>query len=149
MLDYACVCLRVGCFARLLASRALCLLLFRLFACMAMCPSTLPDDCDGLNMPNADLDDSGFAEPVNLGVRRAAERVGPWNSQCERFAQSIMLAARLGGGGNITFKFGGMVAEVEIKHSRAAEPELVQRTREMRLNALAMQEEKVEAAKKG
>ena len=34
-----------------------------------------------------------------------------------------MLAARLGGGGNITFRYGGMVAEVEIKHSKAAEPD--------------------------
>ena len=112
-----------------------------------MCPSTTHDDPDDLRRPNADPDDSGSAEPAQAGVRRTAERAGPWNSQCERFAQSIMLAARLGGGGNITFRYGDMVAEVEIRHSRAAEPELVQRTREMRLNALSMQEEKIEAFK--
>ena len=41
-----------------------------------------------------------------------------------------------------------MVAEVEVKHMKAAEPQLVQRTREVRLDALAMQQEKMQALQK-
>ena len=88
---------------------------------------------DARALPTEAPDESVFAETLQSGASRVAERVGPWNSQCERFAQSIILAAGLGGGGNITFKFGGMVGEVEVKHTRSEEPELVQRTRDMRL----------------
>ena len=111
--------------------------------------ATEHDERDDARAPAANVpDESGFAETRQSGPNRPAERVGPWNSQCERFAQSIILAARLGGGGNITFRYGGMVAEVEVKHMKAAEPQLVQRTREVRLDALAMQQEKMQALQK-
>ena len=102
---------------------------------------------DARALPTEAPDESVFAETLQSGASRVAERVGPWNSQCERFAQSIILAARLGGGGNITFKFGGMVAEVEVKHTKSEEPELVQRTRDMRLEAVAKQVGKIQAVK--
>ena len=105
-------------------------------------------DRDDSRVHTTGADENGSEEHVKSGPHWSPDRAGPWNSQCEKFAQSIMLAARLGGGGNITFRYGGMVAEVEIKHSKAAEPELVQRTREVRLEAVALQAERLQSVKR-
>jgi len=74
---------------------------------------------------------------------RVAKRSGAWNAQDDKFVQSCVLAARLGGGSRVTIRYGGVEAEIEVKHTKAAEPELVKQTRGLRLDAVAVQQQRV------
>ena len=60
---------------------------------------------------------------------------GGWNAQSDiKLLQSAVLAARLGGGGEVKVKHSGGEVEVTIsvKHRADLEPELVAQTRQLR-----------------
>ena len=73
---------------------------------------------------------------------------GGWNAQSDKLLQSAVLAARLGGGGEVKVKHSGGEVEVTIsvKHRADSEPELVAQTRQLRLQGVAAQQQRFEEA---
>ena len=68
-----------------------------------------------------------------------------WNQQKARCAQDLILASRLGGGGNVHVKVladGTTRFTVEVRQSRDAVLPLVERTAAMRLQGAAVQEKR-------
>ena len=87
------------------------------------------------------------SKPTN-GKRPGRGYNGSWNSQADKMLQSAVLAARLGGGGEVKVKYGGGEVEVTIsvKHRADSEPELVAQTRQLRLQGVVAQQQRLEEA---
>ena len=73
---------------------------------------------------------------------------GGWNAQSDKLLQSAVLAARLGGGGEVKVKHSGGEVEVTIsvRHRADMEPELVAQTRQLRLQNVVAQQQHFEEA---
>ena len=107
-------------------------------------------------VPQADAAMSDDAPPASArsastptnGKRPGRGYNGSWNSQADKMLQSAVLAARLGGGGEVKVKYGGGEVEVTIsvKHRADSEPELVAQTRQLRLQGVVAQQQRLEEA---
>lgn len=78
------------------------------------------------------------------GARNSRRKVrGPWTDDSDRFAQALVLASRIGGGGDVQIERpDGTKGTIVVKQSRDCPAPLVDQTRELRLQAVSFQQER-------
>jgi hypothetical protein len=71
-----------------------------------------------------------------------ASGAGAWNANCAKFAMDMVIAARLGGGGDVMIGYGTLKATIKVQHEKAARPTtLCTEMVRVRLNTLRAKQE--------